>query len=158
MLVLEALAADDAYQDERIVYRTGPYRLDYYQYHLWSAPPGVMVADYLEKALERSGRFRAVVRELAPGAPVVLGGRLIALEEVDESRTRWIGRVALELTLKDAETGAVLWSSELSETEPLTVQSPEGLAAALSKAMARIAARVIPEIATHAQRVATPPR
>ena len=123
LLVLEPLAADEAYQDERIVYRTGPYRLDYYQYHLWSAPPGVMVTDYLEQALERSGRFRAIVRELTPGAPVVLGGRLVALEEVDESRTRWIGRVVLELTLEDAETSAVLWSAQLTETEPLTAQS-----------------------------------
>ena len=52
VLVLEPLSADDAYQDERIVYRTGPYRLDYYQYHRWSASPGVMITGYLEDALD----------------------------------------------------------------------------------------------------------
>ena len=84
-------------------------------------------------------QFRAVVRE-ADGAPFVLGGRLIAIEEIDESRARWLGRVAVELTLKDAQSGEVLWVRELAETEPLTEQSQEGLARALSKAMSRIAA------------------
>jgi ABC-type uncharacterized transport system auxiliary subunit len=156
MLVLEPLAAEEAYQDERIVYRASPYRLDYYNYHRWSAPPSMMVSGYLEQALERSGQFRAVVRELADGAPVVLGGRLIAIEEIDESPTRWLGRVSVELTLKDAHSGEVLWVRELTETEPLTEQTQEGLARALSKAMGRIAARAIPEIATHARRDPAP--
>jgi cholesterol transport system auxiliary component len=156
MIVIEPLTAEEAYQDERIVYRTSPYRLDYYNYHRWSAPPGMLITGYLEQALERSGKFRAVVRELPDGAPFVLGGRLIAIEEIDESRTRWLGRVAVELTLKDAQSGEVLWVRELAETEPLTEQTQEGLARALSKAMARIAARAIPEIATHARREAAP--
>jgi ABC-type uncharacterized transport system auxiliary subunit len=155
-LVLEPLAAEEAYQDERIVYRASPYRLDYYNYHRWSAPPGMMVSGYLEQALKQSGKFRGVVRELADGAPVVLGGRLIAIEEIDESPTRWLGRVSVELTLKDAMSGEVLWVRELTETEPLTEQTQEGLARALSKAMGRIVARAIPEIATHARRDPAP--
>ena len=39
--MLESLETEAGYDDERIVYRTTPYRLDYYQYHRWSAPPGV---------------------------------------------------------------------------------------------------------------------
>lgn len=155
VLVIEPLSADDAYQDERIVYRTSPYRLDYYQYHRWSASPGVLIAGYLEQALQQSGHFRAVVREHDEGASVILTGRVVAIEEVDESRTRWLGRVAIELTLKDAKTGAVLWTEELAETEPLSAQNPEGLARALSSAMSRITARAVPEIAEHSRRAAT---
>lgn len=155
VLVIEPLSADDAYQDERIVYRTSPYRLDYYQYHRWSASPGVLIAGYLEQALQGSGHFRAVVREHDEGATAILTGRVVAIEEVDESRTRWLGRVAIELTLKDAKTGAVLWTDELAETEPLPAQNPEGLARALSSAMSRITARAVPEIAEHARRAAT---
>ena len=59
-----------AYDDERIVYRITPYRLDYYNYHRWSAPPGTIVGNYLEHALERSGQFRAVCAS-ATDAPVV---------------------------------------------------------------------------------------
>jgi uncharacterized lipoprotein YmbA len=159
VIAIEPLAADEAYQDERIVYRTSPVRLDYYEYHRWSAPPGVLIAGYLEGALERTGRFRAVVRELSAGAHVVLGGRVVAIEEVDESPTRWLGRIAIELRLEDARTGAMLWIGKLAETEPLAEQSPEGLARALSVAMERIAARAIPEIvaATAPAKAATAP-
>lgn len=147
IVVLESLTTDAAYDDERMVYRTTPFRLDYYNYHRWTSSPGVMVGNYLEQALEASGKFRAVVRELSPDAPVVLGGRVIAIEEIDRSRTEWVGRIALELTLTDARTGGLLWTEQIDETEPLHQQSPEGLAAALSVAMSRIVAHVTPMIA-----------
>jgi ABC-type uncharacterized transport system auxiliary subunit len=151
-LVLENLATDPAYDDERIVYRITPYRLDYYNYHRWSAPPGVMIGNFLEQSLERTGAFRSVVRELAPGAPTVLGGRVVAIEEVDTSPTRWHGRIVLELTLTDAVTGRLLWTEQFEDSEPLAKQTPEGLAHALSIAMTRIADRAAPAIAAHARR------
>jgi ABC-type uncharacterized transport system auxiliary subunit len=147
VLVLETLHTDSAYDDDRIVYRTTPFRLDYYQYQRWSSAPGVMVGNYLEQALERSGKFRAVVRELLPDAPVILTGRVLAIEEVDRSATEWVGRIALELQLSDARTGAALWTKQLEETEPLRQRTPEGLAQALSVAMTRVVAQTVPEIA-----------
>ncbi|HEU0030580.1 MAG TPA: ABC-type transport auxiliary lipoprotein family protein [Kofleriaceae bacterium] len=155
-LVLEPLATEAAYDDERIVYRTTPYRLDYYQYHRWSAAPGVMIGNFLETALEKSGRFRNVVRELGNGdaAPVVLGGRVVAIEEVDRSPRAWYGRLAIELTLTDARTGATLWSEQFDETEAMATQTPEGLARALSIAMTRISRRAAPTIADLAERQA----
>jgi len=154
MLVLETLTTDAAYDDERIVYRTTPYRIDYYQYHRWSSAPGVMVGNYLEQAFETSGKFRAVVRDTIPDAPVILAGRVIAIEEVDRSKTEWIGRLVLELVLTDARTGEALWTEQLEETEPLRQQTPEGLAAALSVAMSRIVAHTVPVIADLADRQA----
>lgn len=147
VLVLEQLATDPGYDDERIVYRTNPYRFDYYHYHRWSAAPGALVGNYLEQALERSGRFRAVIREASPGAPAVLGGRVVAIEEVDTAKGRWVGRIVIELTLTDSRTSETLWTEQFEETEPLPTQSPEGLARALSSAMGRIATRAAPMIA-----------
>ena len=40
ILVVEPLVTDAAYDDDRIVYRISPYRLDYYQYHRWTGAPG----------------------------------------------------------------------------------------------------------------------
>jgi len=153
VLALAPLETDTAYDDERIVYRTTPFRLDYYQYHRWSAAPGVLVGNYLEQALERSGRFRAVVRDDSLDAPVTLGGRVVAIEEVDRSKTRWLGRIVLELRLTDTRTGETLWSEQFEEIEPMPTQHPEGLARALSTAMARIATKVAPTIASHAATV-----
>jgi cholesterol transport system auxiliary component len=153
VLVIEPLVTDTAYDDERIVYRTTPYRLDYYQYHRWSASPGVLIGNYLESAFERSGRFRAVVREATADtdASVSLGGRVVAIEEVDRSKKDWVGRIVLELTLTDIHTGQILWSEQFEETEKMPTQRPEGLAVALSNAMGRIADRAAPTIAEHAE-------
>jgi ABC-type uncharacterized transport system auxiliary subunit len=152
VLVIEELQVDPAYEDQRIAYRSSRYRIDYYHYHQWSAPPGELVAGYLDRALEASGRFGQVVREPTDQAAAILGGRLIALEEVDLSRSRWIARIQLELRLTDAESGDLLWSGEFEETQPLSRQSPEGLAQALSRALARIARRIGPEVARAAGR------
>lgn len=151
VLVLEPLTTDEAYDDERIVYRANEYRLDYYDYHRWSSPPGVLVGNYLEAALERSGHFRAVVREPAADATAVLTGRVAAIEEIDVSRKQWEGRLVVELRLTDSRTGATLWSQQFEEREPLARQSPEGLAAALTRAMERIVAAAAPQIAAHAR-------
>ena len=145
-LVVEVLTTDSAYDDERIVYRVTPYRLDYYNYHRWAAAPGTLIANYLERAFEKSGHFSAVTREPNPAAPVTLGGRVIAIEEVDQTKTKWLGRIVVELTLTDSASGDVVWAQQYEETEPLPLQSPEGLARALSVALERIANRAVPAV------------
>jgi len=153
-LVVDTLDTDNAYDDERIVYRLTPYRLDYYNYHRWSAPPGTLIGNFLEATFEASGRFLSVTREANPQAPVVLGGRVIALEEVDKSKTSWVGHAVVELRLTDAATGDVVWTQQFDESEPVTEQTPEGLARALSMALGRIAKNALPPIADHATQIA----
>ncbi len=147
VLAVEPLVAEGAYDDERIVYRVDPVRLDYYQYHRWSTTPGAMVSSYLQQALSRSGKFRAVVRDSVADTAVVLGGRVIAIEEIDASKTSWLGHVAIELTLTDPKTGEILWSHPFDEREPLGAQTPAGLARALGIAMDRIIAKAMPLVA-----------
>ncbi|MFT3696891.1 MAG: ABC-type transport auxiliary lipoprotein family protein [Kofleriaceae bacterium] len=149
VLVVEPLSSDAAYDDERIVYRNSPYRLDYYNYHRWTATPGTLVGGYLQQALGRTGDWKAVVREQTADASLVLGGRIVALEEVDQDKQHWLGRISLELTLTDPKTGAVVWSQPYEESEPLPVQTPEGLAKAISVALDRIAKKAAPQIAAH---------
>ena len=154
VLVVEPLSSDAAYDDERIVYRSSPYRLDYYHYHRWTATPGVLVSGYLQQALGRTGDWKAVVRDQTADASLVLGGRVVAFEEVDRDKHHWVGRVSLELTLTDPKTGAVVWSQTFDESEPLAVQNPEGLARALSVALGRIAKRTAPQIIATSKAVA----
>jgi ABC-type uncharacterized transport system auxiliary subunit len=151
-IAIEPLQADAAYDDERIVYRLNPYRLDYYNYHRWSAPPGTLVSNYLQEALARSGKFRAVVHEGGEAAPVVLGGRLVAIEEVDSSKVHWLGRISVELTLTDSTSGQVLWSEMFEETAALPAQTPEGLARAISAALQRIVDKASPIVADLAEK------
>jgi ABC-type uncharacterized transport system auxiliary subunit len=151
-LAVEALTTDGAYDDERMVYRVNPYRLDYYNYHRWSAAPGMLIGNYIQQAFAKSGRFRAVVHEASEATPVVLGGRVVALEEVDSTKTSWKGRIVIELTLTDNGTNQVLWSEQFEETENLPVQNPEGLARAISVALDRIVKRAVPAVAELAEK------
>jgi ABC-type uncharacterized transport system auxiliary subunit len=154
VLAIEPLASEGAYDDERIVYRLDPVRLDYYQYHRWSTAPGSMVGNYLQQALARSGKFRSVIRDTTADTAVVLGGRVTAIEEVDESQSRWSGHIAIELTLTDPRTGEILWSQSYEQREPLDSRTPAGLARALGVALNRIAHDAAPAIAALADRQA----
>lgn len=156
-LAVAPLATDAAYDTERIVYRQSPYRMDYYNYHRWGASPGLLVADYLRQAYARTGLFRAVVSEPDPAADVVLAGRITALDEIDETAERWLAHVAVELSLRDARSGTPLWSSAYERREPMARQSPEGLARALSVALAAIVAESAPAVAEHARRTPDEP-
>ncbi|MCW5807283.1 MAG: membrane integrity-associated transporter subunit PqiC [Deltaproteobacteria bacterium] len=157
VIALEPLETAPGYDDDRIVYRTTPYRLDYYHYHRWSASPGVMASAVLEEALEHSGQVAAVVRDPSERTPVLVRGRVLAIEELDESQKRWLGRLALELTVVDARTGTLLASERFDETEPLPTRDPEGLARALSIAMGRISSRATTLILDHASRLIAHP-
>ena len=147
VLAVDYFSADVAYDEDRIVYRKGPYHLDYYHYHRWAAAPGLMLTDAMRAAYSKSGYFRLVTAGGAARADVVLSGRVTALEEVDVSDDKWLGRIVLELRLRDAVTGALLWSQTYEEEEQLEELDPEGLTAALSRAVTRIVEDSTPKIA-----------
>jgi ABC-type uncharacterized transport system auxiliary subunit len=149
-IAVEPLTADGAYGDERIVYRLDPVRLDYYDYHRWSTAPGAMIGGYLEQALARSGEFSSVTHAPTATTAVVLGGRVTALEEVDVDAHHWVGHIAVELTLRDAKSGAIVWAQTFDEREPEPTQSPEGLARAVGIAMGRIVRDAAPQLSRFA--------
>lgn len=151
VLAVEPFQTVAAYDDDRIVYRESEYRLDYYYYHRWAAEPGSMVTDFLREAYGSTGRFRNVVGEAGGETTAVLSGRVIALEEVDVTKERWLGRIVLELELRDPTSGEVIWSRVVREEVPLPRRHPEGLAEALSGALDRIARRTAPTIAGTAE-------
>jgi ABC-type uncharacterized transport system auxiliary subunit len=146
VLWVEELSVDAAYDDPQIAYRESPYKLDYYHYHRWSAPPGVLVSDFLRSAYANTRRFRRVVREFDDEAEISLTGRILSLEELDRTRQHWVANVQLELQLRDVDSGEVLWSTRIAEQQPLTERNPEGLAHAVSEALARVVERTAPEI------------
>lgn len=146
-MMVEEFSVDTAYDDQRIVYREGPYVLEYYYYHRWSAPPGRLVAEALREAYADTGLFARVEPAWTPGIPVILRGRVQALEEIDRTKDRWVGHVELQLELLDAKTEEVLWTHHAEEYEPLTDRSPEGLARAVSSALQRVVQRTAPRLA-----------
>jgi ABC-type uncharacterized transport system auxiliary subunit len=161
-IAVEELRAQAPYDERRIVYRTSPYQLSYYEYDQWAADPGVLVAEYLRRAYQASGRFGLVLPQAGADTAAILGGQVLAFEELGSGgaagasakastpgRT-WKARVVLDLELRDAEAGRVLWTQRVERELPLQSRSPEALAAALSKALGEIAATTATDVAAAA--------
>lgn len=138
VLAIEDFSAGSAYDEKRIVYRKSDYRFDYYHYHRWASTPGLLVSDALREVYRSTRAFQAVVGGYDSRADVVLSGRVVAFEEVDKNKKEWLGRVALDLRLRDARTGELLWNDLLRREVPVENQSPEGLTAALSRGLTDI--------------------
>lgn len=145
-IAIEYLTSDAAYDDERIVYRQSPYRLDYYFYHRWSAPPSVLVTDALRQSFLDSGRFISVTGGYTARTDVILSGRLVALEEVDKNEEDWSARLILDLQLHRTRDGELLWSKQLRRQQEVTTRSPEGVAEALSLAAHALSQELIQEL------------
>lgn len=146
VLSVETFASDAALDEQRIVYRESAHRFDYYHFHRWSAPPGEIASAVLRETIRRLGRFRAVIGGLDPRAGVVLSGRVVAFEEVDVDEHSWQAHVAVEVTLRNNRTGAILWSDLVEEREPIKKRSPEGVASSVSRSLTRIGQRISGEI------------
>ena len=147
-IAVEELEVAAVYDDPRIVYRESEYQLEHYDYHLWGAVPGRLVGDALRGGYAASERFEQVVGGWERGMDGVVQGRLLALEEVDRSRTEWVAHVELQLELVDARTEQPLWSQHYEVTRPLPARSPEGLAAATSAVLGEIVEQSASAIAT----------
>ncbi len=155
-IAVEELRADAPYDDRRIVYRTGQHRVAYDEDDQWVAAPGSMVADSLRRAYQASGRFGMVLAEPGTDTAAIMGGRVLAFEEVDGGPRPRVAHIVLDLELRDAETGRILWSRRADQRIAVARPTRDALAAALSRALSRIAADTAGEIAA-AARSSTPP-
>lgn len=153
VLVVEPLRADAAYDDDRIVYRSGEFRLDYFHYHRWSATTGPLVADFLRRGYEAQGLFRAVTDAIGEEGGVVLSGRVVALERVDSPDQPHRARVALTLRLRDS-LGKLLWSETFRRERELREPTISGLAEAMSGLLSELVAETGGKLAQLARQTA----
>ena len=144
-LGVEYLSADSAYEDARMVYRESRYRLDYYHYHRWTAPPALMVSDVLRRSLQKAGAFARVEAGYTSRADVLLRGRLVALEEVDGSG-RPTARLVLDMHAVNVATNATIWSGVIEREREMGSRTGEALAEALSEELAGVAVELGPEL------------
>ena len=150
VLGVDYLVPDAAYDDERMIFRESPYRLDYDYYHRWTSTPGVMLSDFLRRGYQRTGEFRAVVAGANPEADAILQGRVVAIEELDfaGSEDEWRVHVALDLSLRDAQTSQILWTRFVERVLSVGEErSREALARAYSELLERVVVETAPELA-----------
>jgi len=151
VLAVEDFSANAAYNEQRIVYRTDGVQINYYHYHRWAAPPGLLVSDMLQQVYLETNQFQSVIGGFDSRADVVLGGRVVRFEEYDTSEDDWQAQVVLEMRLRAASTGDLLWDKQWTESIDLDDQSPVGVARGVGIVLTQIGRKTAPEIVERAE-------
>jgi ABC-type uncharacterized transport system auxiliary subunit len=129
-LMLAPITSSHLYREDHIVYTDNAQSMGVYQYQRWAQPPTEMIRDVLLRELRASDRFQGVYRW---GSNVrgdyILRGHLYDFREV--SATNLVGRVTLELELREARTGATVWTHFYSHDQPVAGKDVAAVVAAL---------------------------
>ena len=138
------------YDDRRMVYRTAEFRRDAYVYHRWWANPAEMVPHFLARDLEATGLFKGVF-VFDPHLPAthVLEGNVEAFYEEDRPEAWW-AVLSLRISLLSADepdaSRRVLFQASYAQRQPSDRKTPEALAAAMSRAMARASESILADV------------
>jgi ABC-type uncharacterized transport system auxiliary subunit len=129
-LMLAPLTSSHLYREDHIVYTDNGQYMGVYQYQRWAQPPTQMIGDVLLRELRASDRFQGVY---SWGSNVrgdyILRGHLYDFREISGSTL--VGRVTLELELREARTGATVWTHFYSRDEPVKGKDVAAVVAAL---------------------------
>jgi ABC-type uncharacterized transport system auxiliary subunit len=131
-LVLGPVSSSHLYREDHVAYSSDGESMGVYEFQRWAEPPTEMIADVLLRELRMSGRYRAVY---AAGSnsrgDYLLRGHLYDFKEV--SGKALVGRVTLELEMRDTKTGAIVWTHFYSHDEPVAKKDVASVAAALDR-------------------------
>lgn len=138
------------YNSPAMIYQPHNFKSDAYQYHRWRVNPGNMVTDYLLRDLRNSRLFKAALPYGSSGkSRFLLEGGVEEFQETDEP-DGWKAALALNITLLDLSRQElpqrVVFQKNYRTVEPLTEQTPKGLAQGMSRAMERLSARIITDV------------
>jgi ABC-type uncharacterized transport system auxiliary subunit len=131
-LLIGRLTGPALYSADQIVYSTGSESMGLYEYQRWAEPPTQMISEVLLRQLRASGHFRGVymLRSDIRGE-FLLTGRLYDFKEV--SGATLVGRVTMEMELRNIKTGISVWSHFYTHDEPVTEKKVGAVVAALDK-------------------------
>ena len=129
-LMLAPITSAHLYREDHIVYTDNAQYMGVYQYQRWAEPPTEMIRDVLLRELRASSRFQGVYPW---GSNVrgdyILRGHLYDFREI--SATNLVGRVTLELELRDARTGGTVWTHFYTHDEPVSRKTVPAVVEAL---------------------------
>ncbi len=131
-LLIGRLTGPALYRADQIVYSTGGESMGTYEYQRWSEPPTEMIAEVMLRQFRASGHYRGVytLRSDIHG-DFLLHGRLYDFKEV--SGATIVGRVTMEMELRNIKTGTSVWTHFYTHDEPVTGKEVGAIVAALDK-------------------------
>jgi len=149
-LKVDLFSVAQAFNSPDMVYRPSSYQTGTYHYHRWFVNPGQLVTDFLLRDFRHSGLFKGIFPyDSTVKTRFQLEGAVEEFQEVDAGDA-WSAVLALNITLLDTTkeeiTEKVLFQKNYRAVEPLTEQTPQGLAAAMSRAMQQLSGTIISDV------------
>jgi ABC-type uncharacterized transport system auxiliary subunit len=150
VLRIERFSVAPVYNSKQIIYKTGPFKRDAYNYHKWRANPGDMITCFLSRDLKNSSLFKAI---FDPGSGFssthVISGTVDEFFEQDE-KDSWKAVLSVSIVLfKENETDIskrILFQKRYKTSEKGRKKNPLAIAEAMSKAMAGISEMIITDV------------
>ena len=153
-LIVRPFAAADPYNQERLVYRSSAYQVDFYNYHRWAASPSEQITDWTRRYLAGSDLFAKVFPSTDGSADLELSGKIRQIEEVDHEQA-WEAVLSIDFWLTRAGQHSPFWFQSYTATRQTIKRNPEAVAEALSRNLEDILGRLTSDLALV---VAAPPR
>ncbi|MBN2092052.1 membrane integrity-associated transporter subunit PqiC [candidate division KSB1 bacterium] len=134
VIAIAPVTADEAYIDDRLIYRDSPYQIKFYHYHRWVTSPVTLIESKLYTKIKKSGLATSVLRQPYSIAPdLLLSTHLIAFQEKDENE-KWYGEIILMFSLVDLKNNITVWQQEFANRVPASERKPEAVVEAINLA------------------------
>lgn len=138
ILAIETFEAETPYQHDKIVFRTSPYQVAFYEYHKWLRPLEELVPDHIMNIVSARAMFSHVhdqAFELA--ADYILLGEISMFDRWDTS-TPSVARIQITYQLIHVQSDSIVWMDTIDSTAQITslefvVDTVKGFETALSE-------------------------
>jgi ABC-type uncharacterized transport system auxiliary subunit len=126
-----------------IVYKTSPEQIGFYAYQRWAMNPRDFVTNAILEHLRTSGAFsRVQAYNGSHDVDYVLSGRLEKLEELDYEGSVKV-QVAISAEMTSVATGAVVWSSAVSEIGDVNQRDVPAVVSEMNRTMQRAIEKLV---------------
>jgi cholesterol transport system auxiliary component len=137
-VAVDVLGAAPGYGSSRMIYSRNPHQLESFAYHKWADTPASMLQGLLMNALEKSGRFSAVLPRSA-SQPVRLDAQLLQLnQQFRGGDSRLVLQVRAQLRANDEVV-----AGRVFETTEEAGDNPETGVAAANRAAAKFTEELV---------------
>ena len=114
--------AEGVYARDNLLFRRGSHEIEIDYYRRWGVPPQKMLAEVMIDYLRAGAVFADVLRlPTLSDVDLVLGGRILHLEQTTAENGGLIVLVELEFVLRRFRNNELLWRDTFSSSSPITV-------------------------------------
>jgi uncharacterized lipoprotein YmbA len=136
-LWIKSVSADAVHGQDRLLYLTSDYEVNYDPYRRWALMPADMIKQKVVDYCRQSALFNQVTEEVPEPGTLAWSATIsiFQFEEVVKNDGR-VGRVALRWQVKEGHSAKVLWEGDVQAESAIQGRDAEAIIQAISRATA----------------------